>query len=69
MDVDPRCPDCGVTMEEMKLRTDDGFQVRLVSDESRGGLLGSLGMKEKYGVRPWVCPECSLTRFYADTDE
>ncbi len=69
MDVDPRCPDCGVTMEAMKLRTDDGFQVRLVSEESRGGLLGSLGVKEKYGVEPFVCPECSLTRLYADTGE
>ncbi|WP_254535078.1 hypothetical protein [Halomarina litorea] len=69
MDVDPRCPDCGVTMEEMKLRTDDGFKTKLVSDEARGGLLGSLGMKEKYDVEAWVCPECSLTRLYADVDE
>jgi hypothetical protein len=69
MDVDPRCPDCGVTMEEMTLRTGGGYETRLVSDETREGLLGSLGVKEKFEVEAFVCPECSLTRLYADTDD
>ncbi|MFD1514988.1 hypothetical protein [Halomarina rubra] len=67
--TDRRCPDCGVTLEPMKLRTDDGFQVRAVSEENREGLLGSLGVKEKHRIDPFVCPECARTLFYANLDD
>lgn len=66
-DVDPRCPDCGVTMEAMELNA-SGYGVRFVSDESRGGILGKLGVKQKYGAEAFVCPECGLSRLYADLD-
>lgn len=72
MDTEPsnrRCPDCGVTLESMTLRTDDGFQIRAVSDENREGLLGSLGVKEKHRVDAYVCPECARTLLYADVDD
>lgn len=64
-----RCPDCGVTLEAMKLRTDDGYSLRAVSDETREGLLGSLGVKEKHRVDAYVCPECNRTLLYADVDD
>ncbi|MWG35753.1 hypothetical protein [Halomarina oriensis] len=67
--VDRRCPDCGVTLESMTVRTDDGFTVRVVSDENREGLLGSLGVKEKHPLGAAVCPECGLARMYADLDD
>lgn len=64
-----RCPDCGVTLESMELRSDDGMHVRAISDENREGLLGSLGVKEKHRLDAHVCPECGLTRLYADLDD
>lgn len=66
MDSEKRCPDCGVSMEAMKLRT-EGYssKLSLITNESRGGLFGSLGMKERLDVSPYVCPECMLTRLYA----
>ena len=67
--VDRRCPDCGVTLEPMKLRSDDGMQLRAVSDENREGLLGSLGVKERHRLDAYVCPECARTLLYADRDD
>ncbi|MFC5972780.1 hypothetical protein ACFPYI_15695 [Halomarina salina] len=72
MDTEPsnrRCPDCGVTLEAMALQTDGGHKVRAISDENREGLLGSLGMKEKHLIRPYVCPECARVLLYADVDD
>ncbi|WP_115863560.1 hypothetical protein [Halorussus litoreus] len=66
MDTDPRCPDCGVTMERGDLQTGDGFGVKLKTDEKAGGLLGSLGAKETKKVSPHACPECGLVRLYVD---
>ncbi|NHX37911.1 MULTISPECIES: hypothetical protein [Halolamina] len=62
-----RCPDCGVTMEETTTRTSDGFELHLVTDEPKEGLLGSLGAKEKLKPTTYVCPECGLVRQYVDT--
>ena len=61
-----RCPDCGVTLEEMKLQTTDGFGVRLVTNERKSGILGGLGAKEKLKPTVYVCPECGLVRTYAE---
>lgn len=66
MTTERRCPDCGVTMEEMDLRTTDGFGLRLVTNEPRPGILGGLGAKEKLGTVAVVCPECGLVRQYAE---
>jgi hypothetical protein len=37
MDADPRCPDCGVTMERVKLQTNDGFGLKVKTNEKRSG--------------------------------
>lgn len=68
-DVEPRCPDCGVTMEEMTLRSNGGYNLAFISDENREGLLGKLGAKQRYDGQAYVCPECGLARLYADIDE
>ncbi|MFD1567715.1 hypothetical protein [Halolamina litorea] len=64
-----RCPDCGVTMETAKLRTSDGFELYLVTDEPKKGILGSLGVKEKTKPTTYVCPECGLLRQYVDLED
>ncbi|SDM45708.1 hypothetical protein SAMN04487949_1726 [Halogranum gelatinilyticum] len=66
-----RCPDCGVTMERTTpVVVGGGSEVlKLRTAERAKGLLGSLGMKETIGVTAHVCPECGLTRLYADLDE
>lgn len=68
VDTPPRCPDCGVEMESMKLDA-SGYGLQFVSDENREGVLGSLGVKQRYGVEAYVCPECGLSRIYADLDD
>ncbi|WP_162224385.1 hypothetical protein [Halorussus amylolyticus] len=66
MDVDPRCPDCGVTMERTKIQTGDGFGLSVKTGEKAGGLLGSLGVNKSLDVSPRMCPECGLVRLYAE---
>ncbi|WP_134671250.1 hypothetical protein [Halorussus marinus] len=66
MATDPRCPDCGVTMEGVDVRTGGGYELSVQTDEKREGLLGSLGMNESLDVSPRLCPECGLVRLYAD---
>ena len=61
-----RCPDCGVTMEQVSMRTADGFELNLVTDEPRKGILGSLGVKERVKPTTYVCPECGLVRQYVE---
>ena len=65
--MDRRCPDCGVTMESVTLRTNGGYELQVVSDEKRGGILGSLGMNERFDleavpVRSVDCFERTSTR-------
>ena len=67
--MERRCPDCGVTMEPVKLRTNEGFKLRIDTDERREGFLGSLGLTENHSVEGRLCPECGLVRPYADVDE
>ncbi|WP_340098323.1 hypothetical protein [Salinibaculum salinum] len=69
MTTDPRCPDCGVTMEEMTVQTSGGHHLQFLSDETKEGLLGKLGVKQRYDGQTYVCPECGLARLYADIDE
>jgi len=67
--TDRRCPDCGVTMEPMTMRTTGGHNLQVVSEENREGILGKLGVNQTYGVETLVCPECGLVRLYADVAE
>lgn len=68
MTANRRCPDCGVTMDDLTLRTNSGHTLQVVSEESRDGILGSLGVKKHFDVDGVVCPECGLVRAYADLD-
>ncbi|WP_158055443.1 hypothetical protein [Halorussus halophilus] len=70
MPTQRRCPDCGVEMDATKLQT-QAYQdeVKLVTDESKGGLRGTLGAKEKLTPIPYVCPECQRVLFYAEDEE
>jgi predicted RNA-binding Zn-ribbon protein involved in translation (DUF1610 family) len=64
----PRCPDCGVETEPMRFDA-SGYKMRFVSEESTDGILGELGVKQKFGAEAFVCPECGLARLYADLHE
>lgn len=44
----------------------DGEVLRLRTDESKEGILGSLGFKESVQPVAYVCPECGLVRLYVD---
>lgn len=68
VETPPRCPDCSVEMEQMTLYA-GGYNLRFVSEESKEGILGSLGAKEKFDADVFVCPECGLSRLYANLDE
>jgi predicted RNA-binding Zn-ribbon protein involved in translation (DUF1610 family) len=63
-----RCPDCGVELERMKLRTTGGYELELVTNERKSGILGNLGMKETLEPAAFVCPECGLVREYVDVE-
>jgi len=67
-EIPPRCPDCSVEMEQMTLNA-SGYKLRFVSEEKRDGILGSVGVKQKFGVETFVCPECGLSRLYAGLDD
>jgi hypothetical protein len=45
-----------------------GYNLRFVSEEDADGIVGSLGVKEKFDANAFVCPECGLSRVYADVD-
>ncbi|ATW87369.1 hypothetical protein halTADL_0565 [Halohasta litchfieldiae] len=68
--MDPRCPDCGVSLERSTPMTAlDREKIKLRTDEPRKGILGSLGAKETVDVFGYICPECGLVRWYADVDD
>ncbi|PSQ52532.1 hypothetical protein BRD20_06750 [Halobacteriales archaeon SW_8_65_20] len=62
--MERRCPDCGVRMESVTLQTNGGYELQVISEEKRGGILGSLGMNERLDIQPVACPECGLLRTY-----
>lgn len=67
VEIPPRCPDCGVEMERMTLSA-SGYTLRFVSEESTEGILGSLGVKQKFDSIAFVCSDCGLSRLYADLE-
>ena len=64
-----RCPDCGVTMEEVKYGMNDAWNPYVNTGEKRTGLLGKLGMNERKEVTAVMCPECGLLRQYVEFEE
>lgn len=67
-ETERRCPDCAVTMEAMTLQS-GGQELRFLSEENREGLLGKIGVKQRFEGQTYVCPECGLARLYAELDE
>lgn len=61
------CPDCGVSMEETAVRTDDGMGLSIRTGE-RDGLLGKLGVGTMVSLGAVCCPEYGLVRLYAEED-
>ena len=60
----PSCPDCDVAMQETEHMTSyqgDGIRI-----ETSGGILGALNLRGGY-LTCYICPDCGLARFYADT--
>ncbi|PGF17003.1 hypothetical protein CP556_13325 [Natrinema sp. CBA1119] len=62
-----RCPDCGVTMEETKVRDTESSRL-LISTGKRDGLLGTIGLENRAELQGVCCPECGLVRLYADLE-
>lgn len=68
VEIPPQCPDCSVDMEEMTLAT-TAYNLQFVSEENKEGILGSIGVKQKFDAKAFVCSECGLSRVYADLDD
>lgn len=68
VEMPPRCPDCGVETEPMTLNASQ-YNLQFISEERTDGILGTLGVKERFDATAFVCPECGLSRLYADLDE
>jgi rubredoxin len=68
VDLNARCPDCGVTLEpvEFMMQTERNPKVR--TGEKKEGLLGTLGFDDNKPVDTGCCPECGLLRFYAQLE-
>ncbi len=62
------CPDCDVTMEKTKV-TAEGVGDLYVGTERDGGVLDRLGVASHTPVHAFLCPECGLTRLYADLSQ
>jgi ribosomal protein S27AE len=63
-----RCPDCGVTLEEVTFSLSDAYSPHVKTGEKREGLLGKLGASERFDVETLMCPECGRLAFYADLE-
>ncbi|QUO48672.1 MULTISPECIES: hypothetical protein [Halorubrum] len=61
-----RCPDCAVTMEEVRFGMGDAWNAYVETGEKRAGLLGKLGVNEHKGLTTVMCPECGLVRHYVE---
>ncbi len=62
-----RCPDCGVTMEQVSVRDGEGMKPSIATGK-RDGLLGKIGMRNTTKLQGVCCPECGLVRLYADLE-
>jgi hypothetical protein len=60
-----QCPDCDVQMEETNV-TAEGVGDLYVETERDGGVLDRLGVGHQTPLRASLCPECGLTRIYAE---
>ena len=65
---DRECPDCGIQMEQTRMSAEGVGDVYVETDRD-GGFLGRLGISDYAPLDAFVCPECGLTRLYADLVE
>ncbi len=68
MTVQCRCPDCDVRMEKTTLTT-EGIGGLYIETERDGGVLDRLGIGSQTPVDAVLCPDCGLTRLYADLSQ
>ncbi|MFT4911037.1 MAG: hypothetical protein ACI9TI_002219 [Natronomonas sp.] len=62
------CPDCDVQMEQTNVAA-EGVGDLYIETEREGGILDRLGVGYQTSLSAWLCPECGLTRLYADLSE
>lgn len=62
---DPRCPTCGVTMEETHVTAAGSGRPRVETDRE-GGILDRLGIGKYTPINSYVCPECGLVQLYSE---
>lgn len=62
------CPQCDVEMKEAAV-TAEGVGKLYVGTERSDGILKHLGIDENVPLNAFLCPECGLTRLYADLVE
>lgn len=62
------CPDCDVEMAQTNV-TAEGVGDLYVETERDGGILDRLGVGYRTPLSARLCPECGLTRLYADLSE
>jgi hypothetical protein len=62
------CPDCDVQMEQTNV-TAEGVGDLYIETERDGSILDRLGVGYQTPLSACLCPECGLTRLYADLSE
>jgi rubredoxin len=62
------CPDCAVQMEQTNV-TAEGVGDLYIETERDSGILDRLGVEYQTSLSAYLCPECGLTRLYADLSE
>jgi hypothetical protein len=62
------CSDCDVAMEKTNV-TAEGVGDLYIETERDGGVLDRLGVGYQTPLSAYLCPECGLTRLYADFSE
>lgn len=62
------CSDCDVTMKQTEV-TAEGIGDLYVTTERDSGVLERLGIGAQTPIRAFLCPECGLTRLYADLSQ
>jgi rubredoxin len=60
-----QCPDCDVGLEKTNVSA-EGVGDLYVATEREGGILDRLGVGSQTRLHAFLCPECGLTRLYAD---
>jgi hypothetical protein len=62
------CPDCAVQMEQTNV-TAEGVGDLYIETERDSGILDHLGVEHQTPLSAYLCPECGITRLYADLSE